>query len=100
MYLKNMTLYFPRNAEEERTALSDLPADIGNEMGEPVVEDRKIRIESGKISSECVCMGVGVFVCMCVFMCVCVHVCLCVVCVLGWFYDFICSDFFRLVILI
>ncbi|XP_004365513.1 ganglioside-induced differentiation-associated protein 2 [Capsaspora owczarzaki ATCC 30864] len=39
-----MPLYFPRSIEEEQAAISQLPADTGNEFGEPVIEERKIRI--------------------------------------------------------
>uniref|UniRef100_A0A1B0B5X7 Macro domain-containing protein n=1 Tax=Glossina palpalis gambiensis TaxID=67801 RepID=A0A1B0B5X7_9MUSC len=37
-------LYFPRNRLEERSALWQLPKDIGGEYGEPLHPDRQIRI--------------------------------------------------------
>eukprot|EP00042_Codosiga_hollandica_P032047 m.198779 g.198779 ORF g.198779 m.198779 type:complete len:508 (+) comp53794_c0_seq1:88-1611(+) len=49
VYAKLMPLYFPRSLEEEAEMLSQLPADIGNEDGEPVIEERKIRIETDVI---------------------------------------------------
>lgn len=39
-----MPLYFPRNWKEEMEAKEYLPEDIGNENGEPVIAERKIRI--------------------------------------------------------
>lgn len=39
-----MPLYFPRNWKEEMEAKEYLPQDIGNENGEPVIAERKIRI--------------------------------------------------------
>lgn len=44
IYRKVMPLYFPRNKEEEEFALNELPDDIGNETGEPVIAERQIRI--------------------------------------------------------
>lgn len=37
-------LYFPRDSLEERSALWQLPKDIGGEYGEPLHPDRQIRI--------------------------------------------------------
>lgn len=37
-------LYFPRDALEERSALWQLPKDIGGLYGEPQLADRQIRI--------------------------------------------------------
>uniref|UniRef100_A0A0N7ZB54 CRAL-TRIO domain-containing protein n=2 Tax=Scylla TaxID=6760 RepID=A0A0N7ZB54_SCYOL len=37
-------LYFPRTPQEEEIGCCLLPADLGNEFGEPVVPDRQIRI--------------------------------------------------------
>ena len=37
-------LYFPRDILEERSALWQLPKDIGGVYGEPQLADRKIRI--------------------------------------------------------
>lgn len=44
IYKKVMPLYFPRNKEEEDFVLNELPDDIGNENGEPVIAERQIRI--------------------------------------------------------
>lgn len=44
IYKKVMPLYFPRDEEEEDFALNELPDDIGNETGEPVIAERQIRI--------------------------------------------------------
>jgi len=42
-----MPLYFPRNQQEELYAARRLPLDVGNEDGEPVIAERKIRIAAG-----------------------------------------------------
>ena len=39
-----LPLYFPRDKQEEETAVSKLPADVGDENGETVIDERKIRI--------------------------------------------------------
>ncbi|XP_051564428.1 ganglioside-induced differentiation-associated protein 2 isoform X1 [Myxocyprinus asiaticus] len=44
VYRKLMPLYFPRSKKEEKASLPLLPADIGNDEGEPVVPERQIRI--------------------------------------------------------
>jgi len=44
LYMRVLPLYFPRNKDEEIKALSELPADTGDENGETVIEERKIRI--------------------------------------------------------
>jgi hypothetical protein len=44
IYLELLPLYFPRSAEEEAMAEKLLPEDTGNEWGETVMEERKIRI--------------------------------------------------------
>ena len=50
-----MPLYFPRTKEEEDYATKALPADLGDEFGEPTIQERKIRISeypvvtSGKV---------------------------------------------------
>ena len=44
VYQQLLPLYFPRSAAEEAWALDRLPSDLGNEDGEPVVEERKITI--------------------------------------------------------
>jgi len=43
-YAASLPLYFPRSVAEAEEANKLLPEDIGNEMGEPVQEERKIRI--------------------------------------------------------
>ena len=40
-----LPLYFPRDKFEEEVAVSKLPADIGDENGETVIDERKIRIK-------------------------------------------------------
>ncbi|XP_014671933.1 PREDICTED: protein GDAP2 homolog [Priapulus caudatus] len=44
VYMKLMPLYFPRDDDETRHSATNLPADVGNEDGEPVVVDRQVRI--------------------------------------------------------
>lgn len=44
VYTEVLPMYFPRTAAEEAWARINLPGDIGNEDGEPVIEERKIRI--------------------------------------------------------
>ncbi|KAJ7321783.1 Ganglioside-induced differentiation-associated protein 2 [Desmophyllum pertusum] len=44
IYKKVMPLYFPRNKQEEDFVLNELPGDIGNENGEPIIAERQIRI--------------------------------------------------------
>ncbi|XP_065838311.1 protein GDAP2 homolog [Oscarella lobularis] len=50
VYESLLPLYFPRTSEEETVALSLLPDDIGNEEGEPVIEERKIRISDKPVA--------------------------------------------------
>lgn len=40
-----LPLYFPRDKHEEEVAVSKLPADVGDENGETVIDERKIRIK-------------------------------------------------------
>lgn len=40
-----LPLYFPRDKHEEEVAISKLPADVGDENGETVIDERKIRIK-------------------------------------------------------
>lgn len=40
-----LPLYFPRDKKEEEIAISKLPADVGDENGETVIDERKIRIK-------------------------------------------------------
>ena len=39
-----LPLYFPRSIQEEKTALWQLPANVGGPDGEPLLPDRQIRI--------------------------------------------------------
>ena len=41
-----LPLYFPRDKQEEEIAVSKLPADVGDENGETVIDERKIRIKT------------------------------------------------------
>lgn len=43
-YQQIMPLYFPRSGAEALWSASKLPTDLGNEDGEPVIEERKIPI--------------------------------------------------------
>jgi len=53
LYERTLWMYFPRSKAEERAALTQLPEDTGNEIGETVVEERKIRIaEASTLVSE------------------------------------------------
>ena len=45
-YRKVVPLYFPRNEEEEIYAREHLPADTGNDDGEHVITERKIKINA------------------------------------------------------
>ncbi|URE35486.1 Macro domain [Musa troglodytarum] len=40
-----LPLYFPRDKHEEEIAVSKLPADVGDENGETIIDERKIRIK-------------------------------------------------------
>jgi hypothetical protein len=42
--MRLLPLYFPRSLAEEQAAKSLLPADTGDENGETIIEERKIRI--------------------------------------------------------
>ncbi|KAL8550260.1 hypothetical protein ACS0TY_008906 [Phlomoides rotata] len=44
IYKRLLPLYFPRNKLEEEVAISKLPADVGDENGETIIDERKIRI--------------------------------------------------------
>lgn len=44
LYNRILGLYFPRNKKELITSKEELPRDTGNEFGETVIEERKIRI--------------------------------------------------------
>ncbi|XP_051149308.1 uncharacterized protein LOC127264022 [Andrographis paniculata] len=45
IYKRLLPLYFPRDKLEEHIAISKLPADVGDENGETVIDERKIRIK-------------------------------------------------------
>ncbi|CAO2828338.1 unnamed protein product [Amaranthus hypochondriacus] len=45
IYKRLLPLYFPRDKHEEEVAMSKLPADVGDENGETVIDERKIRIQ-------------------------------------------------------
>ncbi|KAK6133751.1 hypothetical protein DH2020_032462 [Rehmannia glutinosa] len=45
IYKRLLPLYFPRDKLEEEVAISKLPADVGDENGETVIDERKIRIK-------------------------------------------------------
>ncbi|CAN6470138.1 unnamed protein product [Victoria cruziana] len=45
IYKRLLPLYFPRDKHEEEVAVSKLPADIGDENGDTVIDERKIRIK-------------------------------------------------------
>ena len=42
VYRRLMPLYFPRGLSDVELQRANLPEDIGNERGEPVVEDRQV----------------------------------------------------------
>ncbi|CAJ1939759.1 unnamed protein product [Sphenostylis stenocarpa] len=45
IYKRLLPLYFPRDKHEEQVALTKLPADVGDENGETIMAERKIRIK-------------------------------------------------------
>ncbi|KAK3222910.1 hypothetical protein Dsin_009935 [Dipteronia sinensis] len=45
IYKRLLPLYFPRDKLEEEVAISKLPADVGDENGETIIDERKIRIK-------------------------------------------------------
>ncbi|XP_050374485.1 uncharacterized protein LOC126792020 isoform X2 [Argentina anserina] len=45
IYKRLLPLYFPRDRLEEEVAMSKLPADVGDENGETIIDERKIRIK-------------------------------------------------------
>ncbi|KAJ8645765.1 hypothetical protein MRB53_007513 [Persea americana] len=45
IYKRLLPLYFPRDKHEEEVALSKLPVDVGDENGETIIDERKIRIK-------------------------------------------------------
>lgn len=46
IYENILPLYFPRSEQEEEKAKTLLNRDLGDEFGEPIIEERKIRISS------------------------------------------------------
>jgi hypothetical protein len=44
-FFRLLPLYFPRDKHEEDIAALKLPADVGDENGETVIDERKIRIK-------------------------------------------------------
>ncbi|KAL7609593.1 hypothetical protein Lser_V15G11600 [Lactuca serriola] len=46
IYKRLLPLYFPRDRNEESFAIMKLPADVGDENGETLIDERKIRIKS------------------------------------------------------
>ncbi|XP_020211943.1 protein GDAP2 homolog [Cajanus cajan] len=46
IYKRLLPLYFPRDKHEEQVALAKLPADVGDENGETIIDERKIRIKT------------------------------------------------------
>ncbi|KAJ4961504.1 hypothetical protein NE237_021414 [Protea cynaroides] len=45
IYKRLLPLYFPRDKHEEEVAVLKLPADVGDENGETILDERKIRIK-------------------------------------------------------
>ncbi|XP_062111346.1 uncharacterized protein LOC133822899 isoform X3 [Humulus lupulus] len=45
IYKRLLPLYFPRDKHEEEVSISKLPADVGDENGETIIDERKIRIK-------------------------------------------------------
>ncbi|KAK6931304.1 CRAL-TRIO lipid binding domain [Dillenia turbinata] len=45
IYKRLLPLYFPRDKHEEEVASLKLPADVGDENGETIIDERKIRIK-------------------------------------------------------
>lgn len=48
-YSTILPLYFPRNQKEEEFAAKALPLDLGDEFGEPIILERKIRISDNPV---------------------------------------------------
>uniref|UniRef100_A0A7S4KJ18 Macro domain-containing protein n=1 Tax=Guillardia theta TaxID=55529 RepID=A0A7S4KJ18_GUITH len=46
IYNDLLRIYFPRNADDIQYQIEKIPEDIGNEKGEPVVDERKVRISA------------------------------------------------------
>lgn len=45
VHCRLLPLYFPRDRHEEEVAILKLPADVGDENGETIIDERKIRIK-------------------------------------------------------
>lgn len=52
LYERILPLYFPRNEEEARLQERFLPAHTGDELGEVVVDERRIRIQYGQFIAQ------------------------------------------------
>ena len=63
-YRQLLSLYFPRSRAEELCARKLLPLDCGDENGEIVIDERRIRIKPGP-SLPGVCNCVGFCCCFC-----------------------------------
>lgn len=50
VYQRVLPLYFPRTPAEEELAVTFLPADVGNQLGETVIAERQIRLDTGFIT--------------------------------------------------
>lgn len=50
LYNAILPMYFPRDAAEERFSADQLPDDIGDEHGEPINEERRVRIGESRTS--------------------------------------------------
>lgn len=50
IYADLLPLYFPRTQKEVKFACMALPADVGNEFGEPVIQERQIRIADNPLA--------------------------------------------------
>ena len=57
LYRLLLSLYFPRSLAEELCARKMLPPDCGDENGEIVIDERRIRIKPGPSSGVSCCMG-------------------------------------------
>ena len=51
-YRTVLPLYFPRNQKEEELAMKALPLDLGDEFGEPIILERKIRISDNPVKGS------------------------------------------------
>ena len=60
VYYSILPLYFPRTKEEEELAAKLLPADIGDEFGEPIIAERMIRIADNPMSKADELLDTGV----------------------------------------